>query len=153
MNKSNLRAFVDSDRAGSGHRVRDDVEPVPTGSCSSVSVLGNVFLPVTGSKLDLIISMIQNSYVDTVDTRQIVENTIPVLLKDLDPHTVYIPAKDMQRANEGIVGNFGGSRNPVLQVSGHRDCRESSSGWSFGESRDKGRRPDCSGERFFGCQG
>ena len=73
-----------------------------------VSASSEMFLPVTGSKLDLIISMIQNSYVDTVDTRKIVENTIPVLLKDLDPHTVYIPAKDMQRANEGIVGNFGG---------------------------------------------
>ena len=75
---------------------------------TQVSASSEMFLPVTGSKLDLIISMIQNSYVDTVDTRQIVENTIPVLLKDLDPHTVYIPAKDMQRANEGIVGNFGG---------------------------------------------
>ena len=75
---------------------------------AQVSASSEMFLPVTGSKLDLIISMIQNSYVDTVDTRQIVENTIPVLLKDLDPHTVYIPAKDMQRANEGIVGNFGG---------------------------------------------
>lgn len=29
-------------------------------------------------------------------------------MKDLDPHTVYIPAEDMQRANESIVGNFGG---------------------------------------------
>ena len=27
---------------------------------------------------------------------------------DLDPHTVYIPAKDMQRVNEEMVGNFGG---------------------------------------------
>lgn len=78
---------------------------------AQVSASSEMFLPVTGSKLDLIISMIQNSYVDTVDTRQIVENTIPVLLKDLDPHTVYIPAKDMQRANEGIVGNFGVSES------------------------------------------
>lgn len=73
-----------------------------------VSASSEMFLPVTGSKLDLIINMIQHSYVDTVDTREIVENAIPVILKDLDPHTVYIPAKDMQRANEGIVGNFGG---------------------------------------------
>lgn len=43
MNKSNLRALVDPDRAGFGHRVRDDVEPVLAGSGSSVSVLGNVF--------------------------------------------------------------------------------------------------------------
>lgn len=74
----------------------------------TVSASSEMFLPVTGSKLDLIINMIQHSYVDTVDTKEIVENAIPVILKDLDPHTVYIPAKDMQRANEGIVGNFGG---------------------------------------------
>ena len=43
MNKSNLRAFVDSDRAGFGHRVRDDVEPVLAGPYTGVSVLGNVF--------------------------------------------------------------------------------------------------------------
>lgn len=67
-----------------------------------------MFLPVTGSKLDIIINMIRNSYVDTVNTNEIVEKAIPLLLKDLDPHTVYIPAKDMQRANEGIMGNFGG---------------------------------------------
>ena len=111
---------------------------------TQVSASSEMFLPVTGSKLDLIISMIQNSYVDTVDTRQIVENTIPVLLKDLDPHTVYIPAKDMQ---------LRGSRNPVLQVFRHGDRREGGSGWTFGESRDKGRGPDCAGERFFGGRG
>ena len=37
---------------------------------AQVSASSEMFLPVTGSKLDLIISMIQNSYVDTVDTRQ-----------------------------------------------------------------------------------
>ena len=67
-----------------------------------------IFLPVSGSKLDVIIGMIQHSYVDSVNTNEIVERTIPVVLQDLDPHTVYIPAKDMQRVNEGIVGNFGG---------------------------------------------
>lgn len=66
------------------------------------------FLPVAGSKLDMIISMIQNSYVDTVNVDEIVEETIPIMLENLDPHTVYIQSKDMQRANEGIIGNFGG---------------------------------------------
>lgn len=118
-----------------------------------MSASSEMFLPVTGSKLDLIISMIQNSYVDTVDTRQIVENTIPVLLKDLDPHTVYIPAKDMQRANEGIVGNFGGVGIQFYKYLDTVTRREGGPGWTFGESRDKGRGPDCTGERFFGCRG
>ena len=69
---------------------------------------GNMYMPVSGSKMDVILNMIQNSYVDTVDVRELEETAIPLLLQSLDPHTVYIPAKDMQRANEGIVGNFGG---------------------------------------------
>lgn len=60
------------------------------------------------NKLNWIIAMIRHSYVDSVNTEELVEQAIPLLLEDLDPHTVYIPAKDMQRANEGIIGNFGG---------------------------------------------
>lgn len=66
------------------------------------------FAPTQGSKLDMILNMINYSYVDTVDMQKIEESAIPLLIKDLDPHTVYIPAKDMQRVNEEMVGNFGG---------------------------------------------
>lgn len=65
-------------------------------------------ISMQGSKLNLILNMINYSYVDTVDIKKIEENVIPQLLKDLDPHTVYIPAKDMQRVNEDMIGNFGG---------------------------------------------
>lgn len=67
-----------------------------------------LFMPVQGSKLDMILNMINYSYVDTVDIKKIEESAIPLLIKDLDPHTVYIPAKDMARVNEEMVGNFGG---------------------------------------------
>lgn len=67
-----------------------------------------LFTPVQGSKLDMILNMINYSYVDSVDIREIEENAIPQIIQDLDPHTVYIPAKDMQRVNEEMVGNFGG---------------------------------------------
>ena len=68
----------------------------------------NAITPMQGGKLDLILNMINYSYVDTVDIHKIEENAIPHILSDLDPHTVYIPAKDMQRVNEEMVGNFGG---------------------------------------------
>lgn len=68
----------------------------------------DMFMPVQGSKLDMILNMINYSYVDTVNIKEIEENAIPLVIKDLDPHTVYIPAKDMQRVNEEMVGNFGG---------------------------------------------
>jgi len=62
----------------------------------------------TNSKIDVIMSMINHSYVDSVDIRKIEEDAIPALLQNLDPHTVYIPAKKLKEVNEGIVGNFGG---------------------------------------------
>jgi carboxyl-terminal processing protease len=65
-------------------------------------------LPTAGNKLDLVLNMIEKDYVDTVNTSDLVEDAIPTILKDLDPHTVYIPAKDLQRVNEDLKGNFGG---------------------------------------------
>jgi carboxyl-terminal processing protease len=59
-------------------------------------------------KLDMIVRMIDKSYVDTVDTKQMVEDAIPSLIKKLDPHTVYIPSEDFEGVNEGLRGNFGG---------------------------------------------
>lgn len=67
-----------------------------------------LFLPVQGSKLDMVLNMVNHSYVDTVDIDKIEESAIGEIIKDLDPHTVYIPAKDMERVNEDMVGNFGG---------------------------------------------
>lgn len=60
------------------------------------------------SKLEAIIDLIQNSYVDSISTDTLVEKTIPQLLKNLDPHTAYIPAKDMVEVEEEMRGNFGG---------------------------------------------
>ncbi len=60
------------------------------------------------SKLDLVISLIEGNYVDAVNSKKIVEDAIPELLKQLDPHTTYIPAKEMQGVSEEMSGNFGG---------------------------------------------
>jgi carboxyl-terminal processing protease len=74
---------------------------------SIVSYHGN--LMASGSnKLDALMGYIQGNYVDTLSEDQIIEKTIPELLKNLDPHSVYIPAKDLQAANEPLEGSFGG---------------------------------------------
>ena len=65
-------------------------------------------LPKAGSKLDVVLDMVESDYVDTVSSADLVEQAIPALLKDLDPHTVYIPAKDLQKVNDDLKGNFGG---------------------------------------------
>ncbi|MDR0982254.1 MAG: S41 family peptidase [Culturomica sp.] len=66
------------------------------------------FLPVQGSKLDMVINMLNYSYVDTVDINKIEDDAIEQLIKNLDPHTTYIPAKELNKINEGMLGNFGG---------------------------------------------
>lgn len=68
------------------------------------------FMPqiAKSGKLDAIISLIQSEYVDSISTDSLVEKTIPQLLKSLDPHTAYIPAKEMVGVEEEMRGNFGG---------------------------------------------
>lgn len=61
-----------------------------------------------GNKLGNIIQLIESEYVDSVNTNEIVEKTIPGLLGNLDPHTTYIPARDMQGVEEEMQGNFSG---------------------------------------------
>lgn len=59
-------------------------------------------------KLSSILSYIENQYVDTVSMENLVESTIPTMLKHLDPHSVYIPASDLQTVNEPLDGGFDG---------------------------------------------
>jgi carboxyl-terminal processing protease len=66
------------------------------------------FLKLKSDKLNSIISIIESDYVDSVNRKDLVETAIPGILKKLDPHSVYIPAKDLARANEPLKGNFEG---------------------------------------------
>ena len=59
-------------------------------------------------KLNSILNIIDRNYVDSVNRDDLVEAAIPAILKKLDPHSVYIPAKDLVRANESLQGNFEG---------------------------------------------
>jgi carboxyl-terminal processing protease len=59
-------------------------------------------------RIESILNLIEEQYVDSIDKSQLVENIIPEILEKLDPHTVYIPAKDLKAANQELEGNFGG---------------------------------------------
>lgn len=54
------------------------------------------------------LNLIKQAYVDTVNFDSLEEETLNALLNKLDPHSVYIPAKDLQMANEQLEGNFEG---------------------------------------------
>lgn len=60
------------------------------------------------TKLTTILDLIDQGYVDSVNTSDIVEKTIPEILENLDPHSAYIPAKQMQGVQEEMSGNFSG---------------------------------------------
>lgn len=60
------------------------------------------------AKLDTILEMIGRQYVDDVDTDSLIEASLPAILAGLDPHSVYIPAKDLQSVNEELGGSFSG---------------------------------------------
>jgi len=60
------------------------------------------------NKIGNILSIVEAKYVDSVDRESIVEDAIPYILNNLDPHSVYIPARDLQRMNEPLQGNFEG---------------------------------------------
>jgi carboxyl-terminal processing protease len=60
------------------------------------------------NKIDVLLNLINEEYVDTINKNDLVEAIIPDILKKLDPHTVYIPAKELQEVNEELEGNFGG---------------------------------------------
>ena len=60
------------------------------------------------NKIGSILNLVEKNYVDTVDSKKMIETAIPEILKQLDPHTVYIPAKDMVEVGEEMSGNFSG---------------------------------------------
>lgn len=60
------------------------------------------------NKLATILDLIDNGYVDSINTSEIVEQTIPEILENLDPHTSYIPVRYMQEVREEMSGEFSG---------------------------------------------
>lgn len=63
----------------------------------------------TGSnKINYLLQMIDNKYVDTVNMNTLVEQAMPSILSELDPHSSYIPANDAGEADEELKGSFSG---------------------------------------------
>ena len=69
-------------------------------------MLSRMALPT--NKLTYTLSLIENQYVDSVSMDSLAEHVIPLLVKELDPHSVYIPASEMQALNEPLEGEFDG---------------------------------------------
>ena len=59
-------------------------------------------------RLQQVSDLIEQKYVETPDYQRITEKGVTAMLSELDPHSVYIAAKDVQRSNEGLQANFEG---------------------------------------------
>lgn len=68
----------------------------------------NIQQNIATNKIGAVMNMISTSYVDSVNVDSLEEKAINYLIKELDPHTDYLTAKEMEKANEELVGNFGG---------------------------------------------
>lgn len=60
------------------------------------------------AKLDTILELIDENYVDDIDTDSILEASFSGIMSHLDPHSVYIPASDLLSVNEELEGSFSG---------------------------------------------
>ena len=69
-------------------------------------VLSHMAFP--NNKLTYTLSLIENQYVDSISMDSLAEHVIPLLVRELDPHSVYIPASEMQALNEPLEGEFDG---------------------------------------------
>lgn len=60
------------------------------------------------NRLNNLLRIIDDQYVDKVDIDSLVDKAIPQILAELDPHSVYISAKDVQAATDDLKGSFSG---------------------------------------------
>ena len=61
-----------------------------------------------GRKFDALLNIIAQAYVDTINQKEVTEDAIRAMLKDLDPHSVYLDAEELKQVNEPLVGKFEG---------------------------------------------
>ncbi|MBT5750663.1 MAG: PDZ domain-containing protein, partial [Flavobacteriales bacterium] len=79
--------------------------------CSGI-LIGNIGNNPTEAneegKINAILNLIDNHYVDTLNTSDFEDKTINAILNELDPHSAYIPVKKYQAVEEDMQGSFSG---------------------------------------------
>ena len=82
-----------------------------------LGIIGGIFIGTRISKstlspeeekIRMVLSLIQQQYVDEVNTDSLMDMVIPDILASLDPHSVYIPASELQMTNDDLESSFGG---------------------------------------------
>lgn len=73
-----------------------------------LNVSSQGIFPIQQRKLFQTLTAVSNLYVDTVNDKKIVESAIRGMLEELDPHSTYVPAEEVQRMHEPLEGSFDG---------------------------------------------
>jgi peptidase, S41 family len=66
------------------------------------------FINTSSNKLSDLLHIVEDRYVDTVNMSDLVERSMPQILKELDPHSTYITAKDVEASMQDLRGSFSG---------------------------------------------
>ncbi|GHU54633.1 peptidase S41 [Bacteroidia bacterium] len=74
----------------------------------SVGQNHKLFSYTGGNKINAVLELINEQYVDTVNIHDMVEGVIPKIFSELDPHSLYISAADAAGVNEELEGSFSG---------------------------------------------
>ena len=71
------------------------------------------FSNMTSNKLNDLLRIVDDMYVDTVNMNDLVEEAMPQILGELDTHSSYIPSKDLEASYAELKGSFSGI---VIQI-------------------------------------
>lgn len=62
----------------------------------------------SNDKINNLLQFVEEQYVDTISKNKLIDLTLAEMLQQLDPHSAYIPADELQAMNEPLQGNFSG---------------------------------------------
>lgn len=65
-------------------------------------------LNTSSNKIGDLLHIVEDKYVDTVQVADLIEEAMPQILGELDPHSMYIPAKELEDTNAELKGSFSG---------------------------------------------
>ena len=95
----------------------------------------------SSNKLNALLRIIDDQYVDTVNMGELVEDAMPQILGELDPHSSYIPAKDLEAVNSDLKRKFQRNRYPVYHPARYHPCKQCHPRRTIRKSGSDGRRP------------
>lgn len=95
-----------------GMRIQSLQQPSSGGYVSSSNSFssseGGLSSRDASSKLVYLFDLLRDKYVDTLNLKKLVEDAIPTIIEELDPHSAYFSAEELGEVNEQLDGSFSG---------------------------------------------